>query len=55
MRSLYREASQAENVGALRGAAVEELVADRGAEGRDLYAQINALGERGVECLNQLF
>ncbi len=55
MRSLYREASRAENVGALRGAgalyraAVEELVASQQAEGRDLYQRIEGLAARGVD------
>lgn len=50
MRSLYRE-----DAGALRGAAalyraaVEELVGDRNAAGRDLYARIEALAAQGVD------
>lgn len=44
--SFFREASECENVGAYRGAAVlyraavEELVKDRGAQGRDLFQKI---------------
>lgn len=55
MRSLYREASKAENAGALRGAAalyraaVEEFVRDLGAEGRNLEERIDALAEKGVD------
>jgi hypothetical protein len=55
MRSLFREASQAENVGALRAAgalyraAVESLVEDQGVEGNDLYSRINGLEAKGVD------
>jgi hypothetical protein len=55
MRSLFREASQAENAGAMRGAAalyraaVEALVADQNAPGRDLHQRIQALRTKGVE------
>jgi hypothetical protein len=52
IRSLYREASVAENASCLRGAAglyravVEELMRDQSAEGRDLHARIEALRTR---------
>jgi hypothetical protein len=55
MRSLYREASQAESAGAMRGAAalyraaVEELVTHRQAQGANLYEKIDALEEQGVD------
>jgi hypothetical protein len=55
VRSLYREASRAEHANALRGAAalyraaVEELVEDRQAQGRDLYHRIEALADQGVD------
>jgi hypothetical protein len=55
MRSLYREASRAESVGALRGAAalyrasVEELVADQNAQGATLYDRVEALVGEGVD------
>lgn len=53
---LYREASVAENAGAMRGAAglyravVEELVKDRGAVGKDLYQRIGSLQSMGVSA-----
>lgn len=53
--SLYREASIAENAGALRAAGamyratVEELCTAQGANGRDLQERINDLVKRGVE------
>ena len=49
VRSFYREASQCEQAGALRGAsvlyraAVEELVKDQGASGGNLYKRIETL------------
>jgi hypothetical protein len=55
IRSLFREASLAENAGALRGAAalyratVEEIVDDFAAAGRNLYERIDSLRGRGVD------
>ncbi|MHB8665518.1 MAG: DUF4145 domain-containing protein [Acidimicrobiales bacterium] len=55
VRSLYREASMAESVGALRGAgalfraAVERLCDAQGAVGATLYDQIEDLAKRGVQ------
>jgi hypothetical protein len=55
MRSLYREASQAENAGALRGAAglyraaVEALLKNQGIEGPNLEQRIDALQGKGVD------
>ena len=49
MRSLFAEASECEMVGAHRGAgvlyraAVEELVKEQGANGKDLYSKIDSL------------
>ncbi|MEU6332081.1 DUF4145 domain-containing protein [Streptomyces sp. NPDC047049] len=54
IRSLYAEASMAEEAGALRAAAVmyraavEELCADKGAQGRDLAKKIEDLKNHGV-------
>lgn len=54
VRDLYEEASTCEQAGALRGAGVlyraaaEALVKDRQAEGRDLYARIEDLKNRGA-------
>jgi hypothetical protein len=56
VRSLFREASIAENAGALRGAAalyraaVEELVGDRQAVGANLRDRIDALADQGVDA-----
>ncbi len=55
LRSLYREASLAESVGTLRGAAglyraaVEELCRDRGAAGGNLHQKVDALADLGVD------
>jgi hypothetical protein len=55
VRSLYREASVAENAGASRAAAgmyratVEQLCRAQGAQGRDLKTRINDLARFGVE------
>jgi hypothetical protein len=54
IRSLYAEASRTEEAGALRAAAVmyratvEEICADKGAQGRDLKQKITDLEQRGV-------
>lgn len=55
IRSLYAEASKCEHAGAMRAAgvmyraAVEELVKERGATGRDLYTKIEALKSSGLD------
>ncbi|WP_240436938.1 DUF4145 domain-containing protein [Streptomyces sporangiiformans] len=54
IRSLYSEASQAEEAGALRAAAVmyraavEEICVDKGAQGANLKKKIEDLKNRGV-------
>ncbi|MFE6449639.1 DUF4145 domain-containing protein [Nocardiopsis dassonvillei] len=56
IRDLFAEGSVAENAGALRAAAalyratVEEICADRGAQGNNLNQKINDLKNRGVEA-----
>lgn len=62
IRSLYREASECENAGALRGAAalyratVEELCTERGADGLQMYHRIENLKTKGLtdEVVNDL-
>lgn len=55
VRSLFREASECENVGALRGAAglyraaVEVLCDEQGAEGKTLYAKLEALKTKAID------
>jgi len=56
IRSFHREASTCEQAGALRGAsvlyraAVEELVNERGAAGRNLYERIEDLKSKGLSA-----
>lgn len=61
MRDLFQEASRCEHAGALRGAgvlyraAVEEMVKDQGAAGRDLYSKIDDLkGKLSPELIEDL-
>lgn len=60
IRSLYAEASVAENAGALRAAGVlyraaaERLVKDQGAEGSDLYKRIESLAAKIPEVAADL-
>lgn len=55
IRSLYAEASKCEQASAMRGAgvlyraAVEELVKDQGAAGKDLYNKIEDLKIKGLD------